>query len=306
MCFDPAMRFETIEDFEDPRLGDYRNLKDATIATRRGRFIVEGRGVLRVLLDRSAYRPESILLNRRSLEALEADLERSDPDCPVYVAPQAVLDRIVGFPIHRGCLAACSRARDDLRGESGDALALADRIRRRFAAPRILVLEGLANLDNVGLVFRNAMALGGRAVFLCPRCCDPLYRKAIRTSMGGTLCVPFARTRNLAALLAGLRESGFEVLALDPGARSVPLASLEAATLGPTALLLGTEGAGLSDEALACADRRVRIEMEPGVDSLNVGVAAGIALSRLRLADPPRTAQLDAEVGPGADRRRQS
>ncbi|HEB90886.1 MAG TPA: RNA methyltransferase [Deltaproteobacteria bacterium] len=300
------MDLETIGDFEDPRLADYRNLKDATLATRRGRFIVEGRGVLRVLLTRSAYRPESILLNRRSFEALEADLERAAPGCPIYVAPQPVLDRVVGFPIHRGCLAACSRSANRGEAEADDPIALAERVRRRFEAPRILVLEGLANLDNVGLVFRNAMALGGRAVLLCPRCCDPLYRKAIRTSMGGTLCVPFARTRNLPELLAGLRASGFEILALDPGAESVSLSSLDAGALGPTALLLGTEGAGLSREALAGADRRVRIEMEPGVDSLNVGVAAGIALSRLRVEGRSSIGFAGGAAGAGMEGGRQA
>jgi tRNA G18 (ribose-2'-O)-methylase SpoU len=152
-------------------------------------------------------------------------------------------------------------------------------------AARIVVLEGLTNLDNVGLIFRNAMALGARAVLLCPRTCDPLYRKAIRTSMGGSLCVPFARAENLPELLLGLRELGFEVLAFDPGEPGVEIQSLNASRLGPTALLFGTEGPGLSAQALATADRRVRIAMEEGVDSLNVAVSAGIALSLLRPAE---------------------
>ncbi len=266
-------------DFEDPRLDDYRNLKDATLADVRGRFIVEGRGTLRVLLSRSHYRPDSILLNERSFAALEADLEEFEPECPVYVAGQSLLDRIVGFPIHRGCLAAC--ARDD----PDDPLDLARRVMQHEVAARIVVLEGLTNLDNVGLIFRNAMALGARAVLLCPRTCDPLYRKAIRTSMGGSLCVPFARAENLPELLLGLRELGFEVLAFDPGEPGVEIQSLNASRLGPAALLFGTEGPGLSPPALAAADRRVRIAMEEGVDSLNVAVSAGIALSLLRPAE---------------------
>jgi tRNA G18 (ribose-2'-O)-methylase SpoU len=270
------MRRETVTDLEDPRLDDYRNLKDATLEGARGRFIVEGRGTLRVLLSRSHFRPDSILLNERSFAALEADLAEFEPDCPIYVGGQPLLDRVVGFPIHRGCLAAC--ARDELQ----DPLDLARRLKGQEAAPRIIVLEGLTNLDNVGLIFRNAMALGARAVLLCPRTCDPLYRKAIRTSMGGSLCVPFARAENFPALLFGLRELEFEVLAFDPGEPGVEIQSLDAPRLGATALLFGTEGPGLSAQALAAADRRVRIAMEEGVDSLNVAVSAGIALSLLR------------------------
>jgi tRNA G18 (ribose-2'-O)-methylase SpoU len=272
------MRRETVTDLKDPRLDDYRNLKDASLAGARGRFIVEGRGTLRVLLSRSQYRPDSILLNESSFAALETDLAEFEPGCPIYVAGQSLLDRIVGFPIHRGCLASC--ARDDLP----DPLELARLVKEQEAAPRLVVLEGLTNLDNVGLIFRNAMALGARAVLLCPRSCDPLYRKAIRTSMGGSLCVPFARAQNLPELLLGLRELEFEVLAFDPGEPGVEIRSLDASRLGPTALLFGTEGPGLSVQALAAAGRRVRIAMEEGVDSLNVAVSAGIALSLLRRA----------------------
>ena len=233
------MRRRTVTDFEDPRLDDYRNLKDATLAGERGRFIVEGRGTLRVLLSRSHFRPESILLNERSFAALEPDLEKFEPDCPVYVAGQSLLDRIVGFPIHRGCLASCAR------GDFPDPLELARKVKDQQPAPRLVVLEGLTNLDNLGLIFRNAMALGAHAVLLCPRSCDPLYRKAIRTSMGGSLCVPFARAQDLPELLLGLRESGFEVLAFDPAEPGVEIQSLDASGLGPTALLFGTEGSGL-------------------------------------------------------------
>ena len=176
-----------VDDFDDPRLDDYRNLKDATLRLQRNRFIVEGRANVRVLLARSRYRPESMLLNEAAFAALETVLVDAAPACPIYVADQAVLDRVAGLSIHRGCLAACTR------GEARDAIELARGLLDREARPRVLVLEGLLNPDNVGLIFRNAMALGAGAVFLCPRTCDPLYRKAIRTSMGGTLCVPFAR-----------------------------------------------------------------------------------------------------------------
>ena len=277
VCFAVVMQRVTINDFEDERLDIYRNLKDSTLAISRGRFIVEGRGNLLVMLSHSAHRPESILLSERTSASIEAELAPLvEPGCPVYVAGQSILDRVVGFPIHRGCLAAA------LRPSAVNALEIAREALEREAAPRLVLLEGLTNLDNVGLIFRNAMALGGRAILLCPRSCDPLYRKAIRTSMGGTLCVPFARADDFEKLLAGLKELGFQILAFDPGEESVEIREFASSRPGPIALLFGTEGPGLSDEALAQADQRIRIAMEPGVDSLNVGVAAGIGLSLLR------------------------
>ena len=274
------MQLERVNDFEDPRIADYRNLKDKHLLAERGRFIVEGRVNLTVLLERSSFTPDSIFLSDRTHGSMQAELADLAPRCPVYVAGQSVLDQIVGFPIHRGCLAACSR------GISVDPMTLVGELLASESAPRIVVLEGILNLDNVGGIFRNAMGLGGRAILLCPRTVDPLYRKAIRTSMGGSLVVPFARAVDLAELLDELRAAGFEVLALDPAEEGVDLDDLVASEIGPAALLLGTEGAGLSETALARVDRRVRIAMEPGVDSLNVSVAAGIALHRLRVQDP--------------------
>ncbi len=280
------MQLERVDDFLDPRIADYQNLKDARLLADRGRFMVEGRGNLRVLLERAGITPDSILLSERAHGALEGFLRELEPACPVYVAGRSVLDRVVGFPIHRGALAVCARP------APSDPLELARASLEREPAPRILVLEAIIDHDNVGGIFRNAMGLGARAVLLCSRTVDPLYRKAIRTSMGGSLIVPFGRAADLASLLDGLRDLGFEVLALDPAPDGCELASLDPQRLGPVALLLGTEGEGLSRGALARADRRVRISMEPGVDSLNVSVAAGIALHRLRRhasgrADPP-------------------
>ena len=293
MCFARAVELIRVHDFEDPRLSDYRNLKDARLAADRGRFIVEGRGNLRVLLERSTYAPASILLSDRAHKAMADELATLDPDCPVYVADQSVLDQVVGFSIHRGCLAACAR------GPAADPIALARRLLTAEPAPRIVVLEGLINHDNVGGIFRNAMGFGARAVLLCPRTSDPLYRKAIRTSMGGSLCVPFARAEDLVPLLGELSAMGFEILALDPAEEGDDMGRLAAEQIGPVAIVLGTEGQGLSPEALSRADRRVRIEMEPEVDSLNVAVAAGIALHRLRLHDSGR---INAEAASGRTR----
>jgi tRNA G18 (ribose-2'-O)-methylase SpoU len=284
MCFDSEMiaRPQRIEvlDLDDPRLVDYQNLKDATLASRRGRFIVEGRGTLEVLLERSAFRPDSILLSERTERSMAKRLDDLAPECPIFVANQSLLDSIVGFPIHRGCLAACQRP------GATDPLAMASRLLAEERAPRLVMLEGIRNLDNVGGIFRNSMALGGHGVILCAESCDPLYRKAIRTSMGGTLCLPFARASNWPGILGELRELGYEILAMDPGEHSVGLNLLSAdSDFGkerPIALLLGTEGEGLSQMALEGSDRLVRIEMETGVDSLNVSVALGIALHALR------------------------
>ena len=296
------MQPERVDDFLDPRIADYRNLKDAQLLAERGRFMVEGRGNLRVLLERTRITPDSILLSERTHAALAGFLREQIPACPVYVAERPVLDRIVGFPIHRGVLAVCSRP------SPRDPLDLAQAALEREPAPRIVVLEGLIDHDNVGGIFRSAMGLGARAVLLCPRTVDPLYRKAIRTSMGGSLIVPFGRAADLTSLLDGLRDLGFEVLALDPAEQGCDLARLDPEQLGPVALLLGTEGEGLSREALARADRRVRIAMESGVDSLNVSVAAGIALHRLRRHATGRAGASAAapcdpgRAGPGAER----
>ena len=270
------MQPHRIEHFEDPRIADYQNLKDAQLASRRDRFIVEGRGNLLVLLTRSPWRPESLLLSERAWGSLADRLAPLSVDCPIYVAEQDVLDQIAGFSIHRGVLASCRRP------EPVAPLELAAELLEKEEAPRILVLEGLINHDNVGGVFRNAMGLGGRAVMLCPRSSDPLYRKAIRTSMGGSLIVPFARATDLNEMLAGLSALGFSVLALDPAESGIDLATLSPEEVGPAALLLGTEGEGLTEGALAQADRRLRIDMDPQVDSLNVSVASAIALHRLR------------------------
>ncbi|MFK7898073.1 MAG: TrmH family RNA methyltransferase [Myxococcota bacterium] len=266
----------SVTDFEDPRLDDYRNLKDAELLAKRARFIAEGTGVLRVLLGRSAYQPDSILLSERRFRTLEEELGAFDPACPVYVVPQAVMDEVVGFPIHRGCLAAVPR------GEARDPLSLARELLEAKPNPRLVILEGMANLDNVGGIFRNAMGLGGDAVLLCPRCCDPLYRKAIRTSMGGTLCVPFGKAENLVELLRALRALGYAVWAFDPTEPATNLGMPGSEEQGPLALLFGTEGPGLTPAALAEADLRVRIPMEAGVDSLNVAAAAGIGLFSTR------------------------
>jgi len=277
------MELEPIDDLEDPRLAGYRSLKDAELAARHGRFVVEGRGNVVFLISRSAYAPESILLGERAWSALEPQIRRAAPSCPVFIAPQPLLDAIVGFPIHRGALALCRRE------PARDPLELACSMLAQEPAPRILALEGLIDHDNVGGIFRSAMAFGARGVVLSPHSCDPLYRKAIRTSMGGTLFVPFARAAQWPEVLGSLADLGYEILALDPGREGGAIEKVDPARVGAAVLLLGTEGPGLSEAALARADRRIRIGMEPGVDSLNVSVAAAMRREGPRSGARPGT-----------------
>jgi tRNA G18 (ribose-2'-O)-methylase SpoU len=149
------------------------------------------------------------------------------------------------------------------------------------AARSIILLEGLSQADNVGGVFRNAAAFGVDAVVLGPRCCDPLYRKALRTSMGAALTVPFATASDWLSDVRRLHDDGFRIVALTPRVDAEPIDRVEQGPRDRVALLVGAEGAGLTDEALGAADVRARIPMAPGVDSLNVATATGIALHRL-------------------------
>jgi tRNA G18 (ribose-2'-O)-methylase SpoU len=253
---------------EDERLEEYRNIRDAVLLRRHGLFVAEGRLVVERLLEPGAgvSRVRSVLVNDASFAALERRLAGC-PDVPVYVCPTEALVATVGFNLHRGCLALAERPSDrDFRHVIA-------------AASLVLVLEGVSDADNVGSAFRNAAALGADAVLLSPACCDPLYRKAIRTSMGSALRVPYARVPAWPEDLAALKTAGFRIVALTPREPAVDLA--DCARSQPRqkmALLVGAEGPGLSSDAQAVADVCVRIPMRPGVDSLNLATAAGIAL----------------------------
>lgn len=276
-----------VDDPADPRLADYLRLTDVTLRRRMepagGLFVAEGRAVLQRALQRGC-RLRSVLLDPRHWPGL-ADLlsgPEVDPEVPVYLAGRPVLRVLTGIDLHRGVLASfarppCSAPEALLEG-----------------ARRALVLEGLNNPTNVGAVFRSAAALGMDAVLLSPTCADPLYRRALRTSMGATLSVPFARVSRWPEALEDLRRQGFRVLGLTPGPGAVPLAR-EVARLrtagrqaGRIALLLGAEWSGVSPQALAHVDVRVAIEMANGVDSLNVAAAAAIACYAL-CEVPPRS-----------------
>jgi tRNA G18 (ribose-2'-O)-methylase SpoU len=254
----------------DPRLSDYARLSDRDLLRSRQLFVAEGRLVVdRVIADpRLVVR--SLLLSEAAYHALRSSLARLPSSVPVYLARVEDFHAITGFNIHRGCLALVERP----PGRPASSLI--------ESAHTIIVLEAVTNADNVGAVFRSAAAFDADAVLLSPTCCDPLYRKAVRTSMAATLMVPFARVDPWPEGVDMLRGAGFTRVALTPHGSSGTVDELVAEGLPDRiALLVGTEGAGLSDGLLARADRRVRIPISPRVDSLNLAVAAGIALSRL-------------------------
>jgi tRNA G18 (ribose-2'-O)-methylase SpoU len=231
--------------------------------------------VVRRVLDDPSCRVRSLLLTDAVRASLEDTLERAPADLPAYIVSLEAMQAITGFNIHRGCLALVDRPAPI------DLAAIIDRLENASLA---VALEEVSNADNVGGVFRNALAFGAGALLLSPGCCDPLYRKAIRTSMAATLRVPFARVERWPGGLEAVRAAGFALVALTPAADARDIGAFAADPGRPAriALVVGTEGAGLSAAAEAMADARVRIPMAPGVDSLNLATATGIALHALR------------------------
>jgi tRNA G18 (ribose-2'-O)-methylase SpoU len=272
---------------DDERLADYTRLTDAVLRTHleaeHGLFIAEGTKVITRAVA-AGYPVRSMLLGRSRLADLPAlaeaasaapegttgqGQEASREGTPVYVVPDEVAESLTGYRVHRGALA--SLARRPLP-DVGAAIA---------QARRVVVLEDLVDHANVGAIFRCAAALGIDAVLLSPRCADPLYRRSVKVSMGAVFAIPYARMTGWYDGLAELKAAGFRVLALTPDERAAPIGgALD--QVGRAALVLGTEGDGLSARWLHEADEAVRIPMNPaaraaGVDSLNVVAAAAIA-----------------------------
>jgi tRNA G18 (ribose-2'-O)-methylase SpoU len=258
-----------IERLDDPRLADYRQIGDPIALQRRGLFVAEGRLVVRRVLQNRRFRPHSILLTAAAHLSVRADLSRCSSSAPVYLVDQTIMNDVVGFNIHRGCLALVNRP---------DPLGLADL--PLATAQRLLVLESVSNPDNIGGLFRDAAAFGVEAVVLGPGCGDPFYRKAVRTSMAATLMVPFATAGSWPDAIERLRHAGMCVVALTPAPDATPLQALRVEHRR-LALMVGSEGEGLSGAALAAADLRVQIAMRGRIDSLNVATAAAIALYSL-------------------------
>lgn len=261
-----------LDGLDDPRLEDYRHVADHEGLTARGVFVAEGRLVVERLLAHRRQRVRSVLLSSAAAEAMAGPLRAVSDQIPVFVVPQAAMNAVVGFNIHRGCLAIAERPAP----ATLDALDLT-------ACARLLVLEGVNNPDNVGGLFRNAAALGVSAVVLGPHCGDPLYRKAVRTSMAAVLSLPWVDAGAWPDALTRLHEAGLSIVACTPSADAVSL--YDAPLPRRAAVLVGAEGPGLSAEALACADLRVRIPMLGAMDSLNVATAAALVLSALARYD---------------------
>ena len=261
-----------VEDPADPRLADYARLTDSSLRTSleaaHGLFVAEGEKVIRRAIG-AGYPMRSLLVTPDRLAGL-ADLAAACAG-PVYVTPHDVAERITGYRVHRGALASMARR---ALPEVGAVVA---------GHRRILVLEDLVDHGNVGAIFRCAAALGAGAVVLAPRCADPLYRRAVKVSMGAVFAVPYARMTDWYGGLAGLRAAGFRLLALVPDQSTAALDRVaRRARGGRVALMLGAEGDGLSSRWLSEADQSVCIPMSPdamalGVDSLNVVAAAAVA-----------------------------
>jgi tRNA G18 (ribose-2'-O)-methylase SpoU len=249
-----------IQNADDPRLSDYIGLSDPELRRRiepeGGFFVAESPYVVEALL-RSRRAVRSVLVTPTQHDALAGVL--ASVDVPVYVARPEVLRKVVGFDLHRGAVAA------------GDRWALPSIDSVLDSARRVAVVERMTDHENLGGVFRNAAAFGLDAVLLDAETADPLYRRCVRVSIGHVLTVPWTRL----ASLDELRDRGFTLVALTPAASARSIA--EITWPERCALLLGSEGPGLSEGWLAAADVRVRIPMRPGVDSLNVATAAAIA-----------------------------
>jgi tRNA G18 (ribose-2'-O)-methylase SpoU len=267
------MSIELIQSIDDPRVDAFRDVRDGELVRARGLFVAEGRLVVRRVVEDGRFRLHSLLVNAAAHADLAPLLASIDASVPMLIASRSELAAIAGYDVHRGCLALVHRL---------PAVPVDELVAR---AATLVVLEAIANPDNVGGVFRNAAAFGAGAVLLSPACCDPLYRKAIRTSMGAALRVPFARAADAdwPGVLMRVRRAGFTIAALTPRQGSESLDAFSARPrAGKLALLVGAEGPGLTPAVESAADHRVRIPTSDEVDSLNVAVATGIALYHFR------------------------
>lgn len=264
-----------ITDPDDPRIVEFRSIRERDLTGRESRFIAEGTVVLRMLAAAHTgggdFSAEKILLLENRVAGLSEELAAFPADVPVYVADTPVLDAIAGFHLHRGVLALGHRRRQHT---AEDLLAtLPD-------TALVVAACGISNHDNIGSIFRNAAAFGADAVLLDSTCCDPLYRKALRVSVGAVLKVPYARGGGIEDNLGALVARGYEVWTLSPSG----VTDIRSVTAAPRmALATGTEGDGLPP-AILSAFRSARIAQAPGLDSLNAATATGIALYQIASA----------------------
>lgn len=272
------MRIQRIDDLSAPELVDYTQLTDVALRRVRepeeGLYLAESPKVIDRAL-RAGHRPRSVLLLEEWIPKLEPVLAEH-PEVPVYVGSSEQLAQLTGFHMHRGALASMHRP------------APLDPAELLRASRRVVVLEDLADHTNVGAIFRSVAALGADAVLLTPACADPLYRRAVRVSMGAVLQVPWARLPDWRDAGPLIRDAGYELAAFALSDDAVDLADYVGELPDRLALMFGTEGDGLTRKALASSTRVVTIPMEHGVDSLNVSTAAALALWAVRTADTAR------------------
>jgi tRNA G18 (ribose-2'-O)-methylase SpoU len=264
------MQIERVRDAASDAVADYARLTDVALRSTHepaaGLYIAESAKVIRRAID-AGHRPRSVLMEEKWLAGLEQTLEPYD--IPVHLADADQLESITGYRVHRGALAAFERPR------------LPDPAELLEGARRVVVLEDIVDHTNVGAIFRSVAALGADAVFVTPRCADPLYRRSVRVSMGTVFQVPWTRLPEWPEAERMLHTHGFSIAALALADHAVPLRELAADPPERLTLVLGAEGDGLSDRALAAADVVVTIPMAHGVDSLNVAAAAAVALYAL-------------------------
>jgi tRNA G18 (ribose-2'-O)-methylase SpoU len=270
-----------LDDPADPRLADYRDLRDVQLRTsfeaEHGLFLAEGEKVVRRAVE-AGFTARSFLMASRWLQGLGDVLASSQAPC--YVVSEQLAEAVTGFHVHRGALASLERR------PLPSVEAVLDGARTSGSPrPRVVVLESLVDHGNVGSVFRNAAALGVQAVLVTPGCADPLYRRAVKTSMGNVFSVPWTRTAKMPDALSALADSGFTTAALTLSDDAISLDELVAREPPAIAFVVGTEGAGVDRRTAAQADLRVKIPMAPGVDSLNVAAATAVAFYATRQAE---------------------
>lgn len=289
------MTFHYLESAEDPRVSDYTQLTDVHLRKIRepaeGMYIAESSRVLRRALA-AGHKPRSFFLAEKWLPDL-ADIFEQHPDVPAYIGSSALLEEITGFHLHRGAMAAMHRPAPvplhELLAGARRVAVLEDIVDHTNASgrkvphrSRIAILENLTDHTNVGAVFRSAAAIGVDAVLVTPQCADPLYRRAIRVSMGTVFQVPWTRIESWPDDIELLKEAGYFVAGMSLGEGAITLDELVAQDHQNLALVFGTEGDGLKPETDRLLDARVTIPMMNGVDSLNVAASSAVAFYATR------------------------
>lgn len=271
---------KAIDSADDPRIADYTNLTDTALRRRiepeRGLYMAESTAVIERALE-AGHDPRSFLSSARHLKAISSAISRHESarGAPVYLAEDHILERITGYRVHRGALAAMQRP------QLPTVVDVLEAAERDHSTPRIVVLEDIVDHTNVGAIFRSVAALGATGILISPRCADPLYRRSVRVSMGAVFTVPWTRLSSWPDDLTVLQESGYLTTALALHKNAVDLRTAGRESSSKIALILGTEGDGLQQRTIANCDMAVKIPMHNEVDSLNVAAASAVALWEL-------------------------